>query len=237
MVAPKTDTPTRRARRTLPPGQRRVEGFPRFGTQLAAPPPEVPDDPAIEVRGAGVDTFAFPLSDLAALPRTEREADLHCVTGWTSTDLHWSGIAFTTFYRAVIEPVIPAGTEVSHIVFRGLDRYRSVVEVDDALSLGLLLADTLDGRPLDGDHGAPIRIVSPDQYGFASTKHLCRIDLHTSKPDLRRPLVMRILDPHPRARVWEEERHGRVPGRALRLPYRLFVRPIRTLAARGHRAG
>ena len=237
MVASQTETRSPRRRGALPPGQFRVEGFPRFGTQLGTPPPAVPDDPAIEVRGAGIEPFTVPITELAALPREEVEADLHCVSGWTATDLRWSGIAFTTVYRELVEPAIPDGVEVSHIVFRGLDRYRSVVDVEDALSLGLLLADTLDGEPLDGDHGAPIRLVSPEQYGFVSTKHLSRIELHTSRPDVHRSLTMRILDPHPRARVWQEERHGLVPGWALRLPYRLLVRPIRLLAARGSRRG
>jgi hypothetical protein len=36
----------------LPPGQRRVEGFPRFGTELWRPAPPIPADPVITVRGA-----------------------------------------------------------------------------------------------------------------------------------------------------------------------------------------
>jgi len=35
----------------LPPGQRRVEGFPRFGAHFGQPPPAVPGDPVIELRG------------------------------------------------------------------------------------------------------------------------------------------------------------------------------------------
>jgi len=53
---------------------------------------------------------------------------------------------------------------------------------EDALADGVLIADRLDGRPLDGDHGAPARLVSPNQYGLVSTKHLCRIELHTAEP-------------------------------------------------------
>ena len=40
-----------------------------------------------------------------------------------------------------------------------------------------------DGRPLDGDHGAPVRLVSPAQYGYISTKHLCRIEVHSGEPE------------------------------------------------------
>ena len=41
---------------------------------------------------------------------------------------------------------------------------------EDALADGVLIADRLDGRPLDGDHGVPARLVGPNQYGFVSTK-------------------------------------------------------------------
>lgn len=34
--------------RTLPPGQRRVKGFPRFGAHLWRPAPAVPVNPVIE---------------------------------------------------------------------------------------------------------------------------------------------------------------------------------------------
>jgi hypothetical protein len=47
---------------TLPPGQRRIDGFPRFGTHLGRPAPSVPDDPVIELGGAGLEPFALPLA-------------------------------------------------------------------------------------------------------------------------------------------------------------------------------
>jgi DMSO/TMAO reductase YedYZ molybdopterin-dependent catalytic subunit len=159
---------------TLPPGQRPIHGFPRFGTHLGRPAPPVPAVPVIEIGGAGVESFALP---------------------------------------------------------RGLDGHRSVVAVADALADDVLIAERLDGRPLDGDHGAPARLVSPRQYGYISTKHLCRIELHSGAPHgihaahplsrvmLRGPLVK----PHPRARVWEEERHPYVRPRLLRPLYRLTV--------------
>jgi hypothetical protein len=47
---------------TLPPGQRRIDGFPRFGTHLGRPAPAVPVDPVIELGGAGLEPFALPLA-------------------------------------------------------------------------------------------------------------------------------------------------------------------------------
>ena len=107
------------------------------------------------------------------------------------------------------------------------------MSIEDALAEDVLIAQRLDGRPLDPDHGAPVRLVSPKQYGFVSTKHLCRIDVRGAhdhlKPFRRGPLI----EPHPRARVWEEERHRYLPAWTVRPMYRLLVPPFRFLSARG----
>jgi DMSO/TMAO reductase YedYZ molybdopterin-dependent catalytic subunit len=220
----------------LPPGQRAVEGFPRFGTHLHRPPPPIPENPAIEISGAVVEAFALPLAELARLPRRELTADLHCVAGWSAVDLRWEGVAFATFYREVVEPALDRSAPVTHLVFEGLDGHRSVATVEDALNDDVLIAENLDGRPLDADHGAPVRLVSPSQYGFLSTKHLSRIEVRTSgSAGAPRSLADRLLEEHPRSRVWAEERHGRLPGRWVRPVYRLLIPPIRFLSARGSR--
>jgi DMSO/TMAO reductase YedYZ molybdopterin-dependent catalytic subunit len=227
---------------TLPPGQLRVDGFPRFGTHFHRPPPDIPRDPVIEITGAVAKPFALPVAELATLPRRELTADFHCVAGWSATDLHWEGVAFETFYRTIIEPSLPPATTVTHVAFGGLDNYQSIVMIEDALAEDVLVADRLDGRPLDADHGAPVRLVSPSQYGFISTKHLCRIALHTAQPAERyhpSPLIqfgLALVKPHRRARVWQEERHRYLPAWAVRPVYHRIIAPIRRLSARGSRS-
>ena len=226
----------------LPPGQRAVKGFPRFGTHLHRSPPPVPTDPVIKIGGAVTESFSVPLARLAALPRREITADFHCVAGWSATGLRWEGVAFETFYGTIIEPALQPGASISHVAFGGLDGYRSVVSIEDALAEDVLIAQRLDGRPLDPDHGAPVRVVSPRQYGFVSTKHLCRIDVRTAvarqaydnlNPFQRALMHGPLIQPHPRARVGEEERHRYLPAWAVRPIYRLLIPPFRFLSARG----
>ena len=228
---------------TLPPGQHAVDGFPRFGTHLHNPPPAIPSEPVIEIGGAVNEPVTLPLADLATLPRRELTADFHCVAGWSATGLRWEGVPFAAFYREVIERSLRPGTRVTHLLFRGLDGYRYAVAIEDARADDVLIAENLDGRPLDTDHGAPARLVTPAHYGYVNVKHLCRIDVLTAAPAenygaprltetiLRSPLIK----PHPRARVWEEERHGYVPGWVVRPFYRLLIPPIRFLSGRGSR--
>lgn len=215
---------------TLPPGQRALDEFPRFGTHLHRPPPAVSRKPVIKITGAVAEAFEIPVADLANLPRTTRTADFHCVSGWSATDLTWEGVAFSAFYRQVIEPTVRS--PITHVVFGGLDGFQSALLIEDALADDVLLADRLDGQPLGADHGEPVRLVSPRQYGYMNTKHLCQIEVRSTPPDqelgsahpisrvgLRGPLVLR----HPRARVWEEERHPYLPARFLRPLYRQVI--------------
>ena len=222
----------------LPPGQRRIEGFPRFGTHLARPAPAIPADPTIHIGGAVAEPFDVPLPALAQLPRRELTADFHCVSGWSATNVHWEGVPFADFYRSVIAPVLRPGVEITHVMFRGLDRYRSVVLLEDALADGVLLAEHLDGRPLDAAHGAPVRLVSPAQYGYISTKHLCRIDVHPGTPRTARisRVIGRLITTHPRARVWHEERHGSLPAWLVRPIYRALKVPLLWLCTRDEKS-
>ncbi|MDQ3733234.1 MAG: molybdopterin-dependent oxidoreductase [Actinomycetota bacterium] len=166
----------------------------------------------------------MPLTVLETLPRRELTADFHCVAGWSATNLRWEGVPFESLYRRVIEPALPQGISVTHLVLRGLDGWRSVVTIQDALADDVLIADRLDGRPLDGDHGAPARFLSPQQYGYVNTKHLCRIDVHTAEPKgVHRSPTLRMLGQHPRARVWKEERHRYLPPWLLRRAYRASI--------------
>jgi DMSO/TMAO reductase YedYZ molybdopterin-dependent catalytic subunit len=202
----------------LPAGQYRTDGFPRFGVALDRPPPDVPRDPEIEIAGAVTAPSRLPVADLAGLSRREVVGDFHCVAGWSATNLHWEGVAFETFFRELIEPSLPDGASITHVVFEGVDGYRSTVRIEDALRSDVLIADRLDGAALDGDHGAPVRLVSPSQYGYISTKHLCRIEVHTSEPKARyHPswrvrVALQALKPHQRARAWREERHRYIPA-------------------------
>ena len=214
---------------TLPPGQYRIEGFPRFGVQLHHPPPEVPKDHRLEITGVVRAPVAVALTELASLPRREIVADFHCVAGWSATGLRWGGIAFADLYDTVIQPTVRAGTAITHVIFEGLDGYRSVVLLEDALADDVIIADSLDGRPLEPEHGAPVRLVSPGQYGFISTKHLRRIVVCDAEPKVRNHpsllvhLGLELAKSHRRARVAYEERHRYLPAWLVRPIYhRLF---------------
>ena len=78
----------------LPPGQRAVQGFPRFGVELDRPPPVPPTDMTIEISGELARHVSLRPEDLADLPRRRVDAALHCVAGWSAVGLGWDGVPF-----------------------------------------------------------------------------------------------------------------------------------------------
>ncbi|MFJ9392063.1 molybdopterin-dependent oxidoreductase [Nocardioides sp. NPDC101246] len=232
-------TKTTHPRAALPPGQQRIDFFPRFGRRVDQPPPEVGARPTVVFGGALTTPLEISVDELVGADRRELDADFHCVAGWSVTDLHWEGAAFADVYQRYVAPALTPGTTVTHVMVRGLDGEHFVARLEDLLAEDVMLADRLGGQPLDGDHGAPLRLVNPAQYGYANIKHVCRIDVLAGPPHAGSPaLVDRLLQSHPRARVWEEERHGTLPGWLIRPVYRA-IKTLMLAAAvrRGKAAG
>ena len=214
----------------LPPGQRAVRGLPRFGVDLEHPPPVTPQDMTIDVTGELTRRVALRPDELDDLPRREVVAGLHCVAGWSAVGLRWEGVAFQEIYQVLIEPALVPGAVVRYAVFVGFDGFRSIATIEDALADDVLIADHLNGQALTPENGAPVRLVSPAQYGFMSTKYLCRIELSQSEPaglyhstkSIQR--ILRTVRPHRRARVSHEERHRYLPWWLVRPIYRLLIK-------------
>lgn len=203
----------------LPPGQREIRVFPRFSDQPLKSPPRVSPVPELLVTGAVDRELRLPLDDvLLSAHRTEMEADFHCVTTWSTRGLRWEGRSFASFWHDVVVPTCGPDAGARCIVVEGLDGARAILLLEDALAPGVLLADRLDGAPLDATHGAPLRLVSPQQYGYKNVKHVHRIEVHLTPPPSRYGRIE-----HLRARVALEERHATVAGHVLRLVYRALV--------------
>ena len=217
--------------RILPRGQRVLEGPPpRFGLDAyLTRSVDVPLDWRLVVDGDVEQPLALGLDELIADARVDRALDLHCVTTWTATDLRWSGRAFHDVWTRVVVPRARPRPEVAHVLAAGLDGYQAAIPLEEALAADALLADRLDGQPVSLDHGAPLRLVVPQLYGYKSVKHLCRLSFRVDPPAVP---VARFLA-HPRGRVDLEERSGVGAQRFWRLLYRSLV-PLFLRRARPH---
>jgi DMSO/TMAO reductase YedYZ molybdopterin-dependent catalytic subunit len=221
-------------RADLPPGQRRIDDFPRFGVPaFAARLPEPPPSPRLRLCGELSREIDVEPSQLAELPRRELLADFHCVTTWTSSSLRWSGWAFRDVYARFIEPELRPGAAPAFVELAALDGYRGCLLLEDCLGANVLLADRLNGEQLTREHGAPLRLVAPDLYGYKQVKHVHEVRLRSA---YRRPFAERQTLAHPRGRVAQEERGRWLPGWVWRYVYRALLPPTlwyyRRVAAR-----
>lgn len=211
----------------LPPGQREIDDFPRFGLgKFAFRFPEQVGAVEIAVRG-DVGAELVVREELGDLPRVGQVSDFHCVTTWSRRGLRWSGFRFRDFYQAIVAPRAAPLPGADLVVLRSQDGYRQSLPLEDLLAPDVLLADQLDGCPLSIAHGAPIRLVAPAHYGYKNLKHIRAIELWRDAREYRFP-GPGFMD-HPRARVAFEERGRGVSPRLLRRIYPALVPPIRWL--------
>lgn len=209
---------------SLPPGQRALTEFPRFGVIAFARRPLESAGVRLELGGSLIRPVLLGATELATLPRVKLTADFHCAAGWSYRAAHWSGFRFADLWQTFIAPYAPPSDANAYAVLRCADRYRTSLPLQDLLAPDVLIADRLDDQPLSVEHGAPLRLVAPAHYGYKSAKHLVAIELRCGQHAYR-PLLPRLLD-HPRARVELEERGQFLPGWLLRYVFRPLIRPM-----------
>jgi DMSO/TMAO reductase YedYZ molybdopterin-dependent catalytic subunit len=205
---------------SLPPGQRSIPYFPRFGlTPYANRFPKSLDRIEIDVGGdlKNPQTFSLKENQLAPITQT---SDFHCVTTWSAVNLKWTGFRFKDFYLRLVAIAEPE-RNANFVIFKGQDGYSVSLPLEDLLADDVLLAHSLDDKPLDIRHGAPLRLIAPSHYGYKNPKHIKAIEFWRDDRNYRPP-GLKIMD-HPRARVQFEERGRGISGKILRYIYRPLI--------------
>ena len=203
----------------MPPGQRESAFFPRFGLpQYANRFPTEVDKIRFSVGG---DLKDFEVTEeLAKLPRINQFSNFHCVTTWSVLNLKWSGYRFRDFFNALILPHVTQ--DITFVVLRAQDGYKTSLPLQDLMKENVLIADRLDDVPLTMEHGAPVRIVAPDHYGYKNLKHLKRLEFYHERQVIKQGYLS-FMD-HPRARVDYEERASNGPAIIFRWLYRFGIK-------------
>ena len=148
-----------------PPGQVLTHKFPvlHFGRV-----PEYPDLSRWDFRVFGdVDTpFTLNWTEFHQLPVEQVTLDVHCVTRWSKLDTTWEGVPL----RHIVEVAQPRGAGFA--TFHAEHGYTTNIPIEVALDTQCLLAWHYDGRPLEPDHGYPLRAIVPGRYFWKSAKWL-----------------------------------------------------------------
>ena len=208
---------------SLPPGQREYPSFDRFGLGLFANRlTKVVNELNLTIDGNVANAIVLNKAQLDILPRTEIEADFHCVTTWSVRNIKWSGFRFIDFYEHIVKPRCKPHAGHSFVVLKAQDGYQVSMQLEDLLRDDVLLADCLNDKPIGLDHGAPLRLVAPKHYGYKNAKHLSAIEFRSNNKGYRFPFPYPNFMDHPRGRVEFEERATLLPLWIIRPLYRLL---------------
>ena len=99
------------------------------------------------------------------LPTTVVNSDFHCVTRWSRFDNTWKGVSF----REILKLASPK-PEAKFVLIQGEQGYTANVPLADLDRDNVLFATHHDGKPLDADHGYPVRLIVPHLYAWKSVK-------------------------------------------------------------------
>lgn len=90
------------------------------------------------------------------LPRTQVTMDIHCVTRWSKFDTMWEGISLKTLIQ---EKLIVPKPEAKFVIQHCEQGFTTNLPLEAMLLDNVLLATHYDGKPLELDHGYPLRVV------------------------------------------------------------------------------
>ena len=169
MTLPRLKSPTVLRTDRIPPGQYRTDKFPVLS--LTAPPPFEPRSWRLTVSGLVEKPAAWSWDELLQLPAVELDADFHCVTRWSRLGNVWTGILATTI-RDLVQP----RAEATHVVQHGAEGYTTNLPLADFFTADVLLAYRHDGAFLPPEHGAPLRVITPQLYAWKGAKFLTGLE-------------------------------------------------------------
>jgi DMSO/TMAO reductase YedYZ molybdopterin-dependent catalytic subunit len=181
----------------LPPGQRLVTNWPVL--DLGAQPDVKPENWRLRVGGLVENPQVWTLEQFHALPQEDFVSDIHCVTAWSRYDNHWRGVSA----RTLLELVKPK-PEAQHVIFQSYDGYTTNVALNVFSEANVLLAHSWEGKPLEREHGGPVRVVIPEWYFWKSAKWVTRIEFSVQD----RPGFGEVRGYHNEGDPWKEERYS-----------------------------
>ena len=127
----------------------------------------------LKIGGLVEQPLSLSYEELRALPRVDQVSTFHCVTGWTVDNVHWGGVRL----KDVLDRARPQAS--GHALrFVSMEvPYVDYLTRPQASQHDVMLAYEMDGKPLPQEHGAPVRLIIPEMYGYKNVKWLQGIDV------------------------------------------------------------
>jgi len=138
-----------------------------------------------------------------ALPKVNVKCDIHCVTHWSRLDNTFTGVAMKTLLD-LAKPLPRAKFAIQHAASDPDEDWTTNVPLAEFAGEDCLLATHHDGRPIEAEHGGPVRAVVPRLYFWKGAKWISGIEL----TDKDRPGFWEVNGYHMHGNPWTEERFG-----------------------------
>src|SRR5579863_2888513 len=133
-------------------------------------------DPAtwrLTVGGMVDKPLSLTYDELRALPQAKQVSTFHCVTGWTVENVTWTGVRI----RDVLAAAQPHASAHALRFISMEQPYVDYLTLAQASLPDVMLAYEMEDKPLPQEHGAPLRLIIPDMYGYKNVKWVERIEL------------------------------------------------------------
>ena len=193
----------------LPPGQALTQKFPVL--HYGPVPAFNPATWDFKVFGLVEESKVWTWAEFNQLPRRTVKMDIHCVTRWSKFDTTWEGVHLKDLIdQGFIKPRPEAKFILQHCEYG----FTVNVPIEVALSDVFLLATHYDGKPLEPDHGYPLRGIAGalphqaqsenDRYFWKGGKWLRGLEFMTQD----RAGFWEQAGYSMTANVWREERFG-----------------------------
>jgi hypothetical protein len=129
----------------------------------------------LEIGGLVENPFALSYEEIQSLPYVEQFAALECIDNPVGGNLIgnalWRGIRLKDlFERAVLQE------GVVDLKFSASDGYTDSIVLERAMNEATILVYEMNGEPLSGAHGFPLRLLVPGIYGMKNVKWITRIE-------------------------------------------------------------
>jgi len=182
----------------VPPGQFLTEKFPvlHYGSV-----PIYQDLKKWDFRVFGLveETLRFTWDDLMKLPSAAQTVDIHCVTRWSKLNTDWMGIPWRELMK-----VIKVQPEATHVMAHCEYGFTANIALDVLDDDDTMLAFLYGGKPLEPEHGYPLRLLVPKKYFWKSAKWLRGLEFMADD----RPGFWERNGYHMEGDPWKEQRFG-----------------------------
>lgn len=136
------------------------------------------------------DDHSFSMAEILALPKVNMTTELRCIEGWVRI-ISWGGCRLSDFVAAH-PPAERNGMKLSVTNPNTLPEYVGIATDSGDYYVGLdaaaamhpqtLLCYEMNGKRLEPDHGAPLRLVIPTKYGIKNIKWIGKITYTDNRP-------------------------------------------------------